>query len=138
MTGVPRVAVVVDVMRAFAVAAWAFARAAERIVPAASEDEALVLNGYRGIHPDDIAVCLEADRFPVAMAVRREGPHTVLRPAIAAAGRGGRCLAPEALLSRPFNVVKCGRVRPCPGRRPRCGRGRPVWPGCVLSLFRLL
>lgn len=37
---VPSVAVVVDVMRAYTVAAWAFARGAERIVLAESLDEA--------------------------------------------------------------------------------------------------
>ncbi|MFF9315552.1 2-phosphosulfolactate phosphatase [Streptomyces sp. NPDC014748] len=220
LTGIPRVAVVVDVMRAFTVAAWAFARGAERIVLAASEDEALALKeshpgwralkdgapaagfdmvnspgliraaeltgrtvvqkttagtvgalavagaplvlcagfvvagatarflragrhgpvtfvvtgeqgradedlacaeyiahriaddaadpapylrraqasraardlaaglrlGYRGIHPDDIALCLEADRFPFPMTARREGPLTVLRPVAVTAG----------------------------------------------------
>ncbi|MFF4986413.1 2-phosphosulfolactate phosphatase [Streptosporangium saharense] len=39
----PSVAVVVDVMRAFTVAAWAFAQGAEKIVLAGSLDEALVL-----------------------------------------------------------------------------------------------
>ncbi|MFA7768260.1 2-phosphosulfolactate phosphatase [Streptomyces sp. NRRL S-448] len=43
LTDVPRVAVVIDVMRAFTVAAWAFSRGAERIVLASSEDEALAL-----------------------------------------------------------------------------------------------
>lgn len=42
LTDVPRVAVV-DVMRAFTVAAWAFSRGTERIVLAAPEDEALAL-----------------------------------------------------------------------------------------------
>ncbi|ROQ59259.1 2-phosphosulfolactate phosphatase [Streptomyces sp. 840.1] len=45
----PSVAVVVDVMRAFTVAAWAFARGAEKIVLAEALDEALVL---RARHPD--------------------------------------------------------------------------------------
>ncbi|WP_323188296.1 2-phosphosulfolactate phosphatase [Streptomyces sp. NBC_00249] len=40
---VPSVAVVVDVMRAYTVAAWAFARGAEKIVLAESLDEALAL-----------------------------------------------------------------------------------------------
>ncbi|MEU3193356.1 2-phosphosulfolactate phosphatase [Streptomyces sp. NPDC006992] len=39
----PSVAVVVDVMRAFTVAAWAFAQGAEKIVLAESPDEALAL-----------------------------------------------------------------------------------------------
>ncbi|MBQ0863789.1 2-phosphosulfolactate phosphatase [Streptomyces sp. RK75] len=45
----PSVAVVVDVMRAFTVAAWAFARGAEEIVLAESLDEALTLKDR---HPD--------------------------------------------------------------------------------------
>ncbi|WP_405941357.1 2-phosphosulfolactate phosphatase [Streptomyces sp. NBC_00207] len=47
LNDVPRVAVVVDVMRAFTVAAWAFSRGAERIVLAASEGEALALKEGR-------------------------------------------------------------------------------------------
>ncbi|WP_062441728.1 2-phosphosulfolactate phosphatase [Herbidospora daliensis] len=43
LTGTPQVAVVVDVMRAFTVAAWAFARGAEKIVLAGTLDEALAL-----------------------------------------------------------------------------------------------
>ena len=45
----PSVAVVVDVMRAFTVAAWVFAKGAERIVLAESLDEALAL---KALHPD--------------------------------------------------------------------------------------
>ncbi|MFJ8432112.1 2-phosphosulfolactate phosphatase [Kitasatospora sp. NPDC094019] len=50
---VPSVAVVVDVMRAFTVAAWAFDRGAERIVLAESLDEALALKAR---HPDWVAL----------------------------------------------------------------------------------
>ncbi|MEV7523519.1 2-phosphosulfolactate phosphatase [Streptomyces sp. NPDC091371] len=50
---VPSVAVVVDVMRAFTVAAWAFAQGAERIVLAESLDEALALKAR---HPDWVAL----------------------------------------------------------------------------------
>lgn len=50
---VPSVAVVVDVMRAFTVAAWAFARGAEAIVLAESLDEALALKEH---HPDWVAI----------------------------------------------------------------------------------
>ncbi|MEU8791302.1 2-phosphosulfolactate phosphatase [Streptomyces sp. NPDC048643] len=50
---VPSVAVVVDVMRAFTVAAWAFARGAEKIVLAESLDEALALKTR---HPDWMAL----------------------------------------------------------------------------------
>ncbi len=49
----PPVAVVIDVMRAYTVAAWAFARRAERIVLAASLEEALDLKGR---HPDWVAL----------------------------------------------------------------------------------
>lgn len=53
LTEVPPVAVVVDVMRAYTVAAWAFARGAEKIVLAGSLDEALALKAQ---HPDWIAL----------------------------------------------------------------------------------
>ncbi|MBR7833149.1 2-phosphosulfolactate phosphatase [Actinospica durhamensis] len=49
----PSVAVVVDVMRAFTVAAWAFAQGAERIVLAESLDDALALKAR---HPDWLAL----------------------------------------------------------------------------------
>ncbi len=49
----PSVAVVVDVMRAFTVAAWAFAQGAEKIVLAESLDEALVLKAR---HQDWVAL----------------------------------------------------------------------------------
>ncbi|MEU9460743.1 2-phosphosulfolactate phosphatase [Streptomyces sp. NPDC048312] len=49
----PRVAVVVDVMRAFTVAAWAFAQGAEKVVLAESLDEALALKARR---PDWVAI----------------------------------------------------------------------------------
>ncbi|MFF9804557.1 2-phosphosulfolactate phosphatase [Streptomyces coeruleorubidus] len=49
----PPVAVVVDVMRAFTVAAWAFGQGAERIVLAESLDEALALKAR---HPDWMAL----------------------------------------------------------------------------------
>ncbi|MEU3183935.1 2-phosphosulfolactate phosphatase [Streptomyces sp. NPDC006923] len=55
---VPSVAVVVDVMRAFTVAAWAFGRGAEKIVLAESLDEALAL---KASHPDWVAL--------------KDGPH---------------------------------------------------------------
>jgi 2-phosphosulfolactate phosphatase len=50
---VPSVAVVVDVMRAFTVAAWAFAQGADKIVLAESLDEALALKAR---HPDWVAL----------------------------------------------------------------------------------
>ncbi|MFD0337308.1 2-phosphosulfolactate phosphatase [Streptomyces sp. NPDC127117] len=53
LVGTPRVAVVVDVMRAFTVAAWAFAQGAEKVVLAGSLDEALALKAH---HPDWVAL----------------------------------------------------------------------------------
>jgi len=43
LAGAPPVAVVIDVMRAFTVTAWAFARGAEKVVLAGTLDEALAL-----------------------------------------------------------------------------------------------
>jgi 2-phosphosulfolactate phosphatase len=43
LSGAPSVAVVIDVMRAFTAAAWAFAQGAEKVVLAATLDEALAL-----------------------------------------------------------------------------------------------
>ncbi|GAA4840184.1 2-phosphosulfolactate phosphatase [Kitasatospora terrestris] len=53
VSDVPSVAVVVDVMRAYTVAAWAFARGAERIVLAESLDDARALKER---HPDWVAL----------------------------------------------------------------------------------
>lgn len=50
---VPSVAVVVDVMRAFTVAAWAFGQGAEKIVLAESLDDALAL---KDCHPEWVAL----------------------------------------------------------------------------------
>lgn len=60
LTGVPRVAVVIDVMRAFTVAAWAFSRGVERIVLASTEIEALAL---KESHPGWVAL---KDSVPAA------------------------------------------------------------------------
>ncbi|MCQ1579737.1 2-phosphosulfolactate phosphatase [Streptomyces parvus] len=53
LTETPSVAVVVDVMRAYTVAAWAFARGAEKIVLAESLNDALALKAR---HPDWVAL----------------------------------------------------------------------------------
>ncbi|HEU5429448.1 MAG TPA: 2-phosphosulfolactate phosphatase [Actinocrinis sp.] len=53
LTETASVAVVVDVMRAFTVAAWAFAQGAEAIVLAESLDEAMALKAR---HPDWVAI----------------------------------------------------------------------------------
>ncbi|WP_370416542.1 hypothetical protein [Streptomyces fradiae] len=104
----PRTAVVVDVMRAFTVDGRAAedlacaeyiarllgdgdgdAGAGPDVAPyvrrardsrAAGELAEGVRRGYRGVHAEDVALCLEADRFGFAMVARREGALTVLRP----------------------------------------------------------
>ncbi|HEX5568424.1 MAG TPA: 2-phosphosulfolactate phosphatase [Streptomyces sp.] len=53
LTGIPRVAVVIDVMRAFTVAAWAFSRGVEKMVLASSEEEALA---WKRRHPGWLAL----------------------------------------------------------------------------------
>ncbi|MEU9574817.1 2-phosphosulfolactate phosphatase [Streptomyces massasporeus] len=53
LTETPSVAVVIDVMRAFTVAAWAFGQGAEKIVLAESLDEAVALKARR---PDWVAL----------------------------------------------------------------------------------
>ncbi|MDR6978361.1 2-phosphosulfolactate phosphatase [Streptomyces sp. 3330] len=48
---------------------------------AASRAAAELAQGVRqGVHPDDVALCLEADRFPFAMVATLEGSLMVLRP----------------------------------------------------------
>jgi 2-phosphosulfolactate phosphatase len=42
--------------------------------------------GFRGVHPDDVALCLRADRFPFAMAATVENELLVLRPKPSPAG----------------------------------------------------
>jgi 2-phosphosulfolactate phosphatase len=36
--------------------------------------------GYRGIHPDDVDLCLDLNRFPFVMSATRGRSHMVLRP----------------------------------------------------------
>ncbi|MFJ4817617.1 2-phosphosulfolactate phosphatase [Streptomyces sp. NPDC088801] len=42
----------------------------------------------RGVHPDDVALCLELDRFPFAMVATSEHSLMVLRPSMRGAGPG--------------------------------------------------
>lgn len=39
-----------------------------------------VRRGYSGIHPDDVDLCLDLNRFPFVMSATRELSHMVLRP----------------------------------------------------------
>ncbi|MFE2534120.1 2-phosphosulfolactate phosphatase [Streptomyces sp. NPDC059371] len=53
----------------------------------ASRAAAELATGVRqGVHPDDVALCLEIDRFPFAMVAALEGPLMVLRPRATGAG----------------------------------------------------
>ncbi|MGW5280332.1 2-phosphosulfolactate phosphatase [Streptomyces collinus] len=62
-----------------------------------------VRRGYQGVHPDDVDLCLEVDRFPFAMVARQEDSLTVLRPVAApesdftTARRNHHCGAPGLL-----------------------------------------
>lgn len=48
---------------------------------AASRAATELTDGVRqGVHPDDVELCLELDRFPFAMVATSEGPLMVLRP----------------------------------------------------------
>jgi 2-phosphosulfolactate phosphatase len=73
LAGVPRVAVVIDVMRAFTVAAWAFSRGVEKIVLASSESEALDLKqrhpGWPALKDGAPAAGFDAVNSPGLLAV---------------------------------------------------------------------
>ncbi|MGC0335565.1 2-phosphosulfolactate phosphatase [Streptomyces sp. SLBN-8D4] len=72
LTRTPAVAVVIDVLRAFSVAAWAFAGGAEKIVLASSEDEALELKarhpGWLALKDGAPAPGFDAFNSPAALA----------------------------------------------------------------------
>ncbi|WP_184945258.1 2-phosphosulfolactate phosphatase [Kitasatospora kifunensis] len=58
---------------------------AEEFLRRAAESRAVadltegVRRGYQGVHRDDVALCLEADRFPFAMVARLEDSLMILR-----------------------------------------------------------
>ncbi|MER5183126.1 2-phosphosulfolactate phosphatase [Streptomyces sp. NPDC002896] len=98
LTETPRVAIVIDVMRAFTVAAWAFARGAERIVLASSESEALALkqghSGWLALKDGPLADGFDAVNSPGLIAsadlagrtvVQKTGAGTVGALAVASA-----------------------------------------------------
>ncbi|CAL9670416.1 2-phosphosulfolactate phosphatase [Streptomyces sp. enrichment culture] len=56
---------------------------------AASRAASELATGMRqGVHPDDVALCLEADRFPFAMVAAQEDSLMVLRPTASASPSG--------------------------------------------------
>ncbi|MEU2931074.1 2-phosphosulfolactate phosphatase, partial [Streptomyces sp. NPDC007251] len=78
MDGTEQVAVVIDVMRAFTTAAWAFHRGADKIVLAADEDEALAI---KACHPgwlalkDGVLGLIRFDGHPRSGVQPREDVH---------------------------------------------------------------
>jgi 2-phosphosulfolactate phosphatase len=103
LAGASSVVVVIDVMRAFTVAAWAFARGTEKVVLAATLDEALALKAR---HPDWVTL---KDGPPAP------GFDAVNSPAILrSADFGGRTVVQKttygtagALAARKASLVLC-------------------------------
>ena len=103
LAGAPSVAVVIDVMRAFTAAAWVFARGADKVVLAATLDEALALKCR---HPDWVTL---KDGPPAP------GFDTVNSPgALRSADLGGRTVVQKttygtagALAARRAALVLC-------------------------------
>ena len=102
LTGAPSVAVVVDVMRAFTVAAWAFDRGAQKVVLAGTLDEALAL---KAAHPDwvtlkdgPLAPGFDAVNSPAMLRAADLGGQTVVQQTYGTAG---------ALAAREAELVLC-------------------------------
>ncbi|MDQ0797643.1 2-phosphosulfolactate phosphatase [Streptomyces sp. B1I3] len=55
----------------------------------------------RGVHPDDVALCLELDRFPFAMVAAPEGSLMVLRPCAAPSPTGDAPVRPPVKVHLP-------------------------------------
>ncbi len=106
---IPPVAVVVDVMRAFTVAAWAFARGAEKIVLAGSLDEALALKArnpeWVAIKDGPPALGFDAVNSPGLLRSADLGGRTVVQKTTA--GTVGALAVQEAslVLCAPFAMV---------------------------------
>jgi 2-phosphosulfolactate phosphatase len=83
LAGPPPVVVVVDVMRAFTVAAWAFARGADKVVLAATLDEALALKarhpGWVTLKDGPPAPGFDAVNSPGALRSADLGGRTVVQ-----------------------------------------------------------
>src|SRR5438067_2491501 len=83
LSDVPPVAVVIDVMRAFTVAAWAFNQGAEKIVLAESLDEALALKarhpGWAALKDGPLAPGFDAVNSPGLLRSLDLGGRTVIQ-----------------------------------------------------------
>ncbi|MGW5736688.1 MULTISPECIES: 2-phosphosulfolactate phosphatase [Streptomyces] len=118
---VPSVAVVIDVMRAYTVAAWAFAQGAEKIVLAASLDEALALKarnpGWAALKDGPPAPGFDAVNSPGLLRSTDLGGRTVVQKTTA--GTVGALAVKEAslVLCAGFVVAEATarllRIRAC-------------------------
>lgn len=139
LTGFPRVAVVIDVMRAFTVAAWAFSRGVERIVLASTEIEALALKeshlGWVALKDGAPAAGFDAVNSPGLLRSRDFAGRTMVQKTTA--GTVGALAVADAplVLCASFVVagptaVPAGRgSRPSDVRRHRRGRPGRRGPG---------
>jgi 2-phosphosulfolactate phosphatase len=110
LTGASSVVVVVDVMRAFTVAAWAFARGTEKVVLAATLDEAFALKAR---HPDWVtlkdgppAPGFDAVNSPAMLQSADLGGRTVVQKTTY--GTAGALAAREASLVLCASFVVAG------------------------------
>ncbi|MFG3437470.1 2-phosphosulfolactate phosphatase [Nonomuraea sp. NPDC047897] len=110
LTETPPVAVVVDVMRAFTVAAWAFAQGAEKIVLAGSLDEALALKarhpGWLALKDGPPAPGFDAVNSPALLRSVDLGGRTVVQKTTA--GTVGALAVKEAPLALCAGFVVAG------------------------------
>ena len=110
LAGAPSVVVVIDVMRAFTVAAWAFALGAEKVVLAETLDEALAL---KASHPDWVtlkdgppAPGFDAVNSPAMLRSADVGGRTVVQKTTY--GTAGALAAREASLVLCASFVVAG------------------------------
>ncbi|MER7949296.1 2-phosphosulfolactate phosphatase [Streptomyces sp. NPDC096079] len=100
LTDVPRVAVVIDVMRAFTVAAWAFSRGVEKIVLAPTIEEALALKegnpGWLALKDGAPAAGFDAVNSPALLRSRDFAGRTLVQKTTA--GTVGALAVAEAPL----------------------------------------
>ncbi|MEU0242745.1 2-phosphosulfolactate phosphatase [Streptomyces sp. NPDC006235] len=124
LTGVPRVAVVIDVMRAFTVAAWAFSRGVERIVLASSESEALALKeshpGWLALKDGPPAAGFDAVNSPGLLRSRDFAGRTLVQKTTA--GTVGALAVADAPLVLCASFVVAGAT----ARFLRAGDSGPV------------
>ncbi|MDQ0749950.1 2-phosphosulfolactate phosphatase [Streptomyces africanus] len=123
LTGVPRVAVVIDVMRAFTVAAWAFSRGVERIVLAETESEALALkeshSGWLALKDGAPAAGFDAVNSPGLLRSRDFAGRTLVQKTTA--GTVGALAVADAPLVLCASFVVAGPTARFLQARGDCG-----------------